>query len=109
MTVSVLDRELSLANAAESMNSLSECGCLTGTERRLKVRQNLFATCEVPHSRNRNFTGREEILSDLQAALSSGKATALTQAIHGLGGVGKTQLAVEYAYRHGSNYSLVWW
>jgi tetratricopeptide (TPR) repeat protein len=63
----------------------------------------------VPHQRNPNFTGREELLTDLRAALTSGQHAALTQAIHGLGGVGKTQLAVEYAYRYASEYDIVWW
>jgi tetratricopeptide (TPR) repeat protein len=59
--------------------------------------------------RNPNFTGREDLLARLRQALTSGQPAALPQAIHGLGGVGKTQLAVEYAYRHADDYELVWW
>jgi tetratricopeptide (TPR) repeat protein len=65
----------------------------------------------VPHARNPNFTGRESLLTALRDALTSGGTAALTQtrAITGLGGVGKTQLAVEYAYRYATEYNLVWW
>ncbi|HUU53794.1 MAG TPA: FxSxx-COOH system tetratricopeptide repeat protein, partial [Armatimonadota bacterium] len=63
----------------------------------------------IPHPRNPNFTGREEPLTGLRASLTEGGAAALTQAITGLGGVGKTQLALEYAYRHRNHYSVVWW
>jgi len=63
----------------------------------------------VPFRRNPNFTGREPLLADLRTALTSGQPAALTQAISGLGGVGKTQLALEYAYRHTADYAVVWW
>jgi len=63
----------------------------------------------LPHRRNPNFTGRHELLTSLHDALFSGTPAALTQAISGLGGVGKTQLATEYAYRHAADYDLVWW
>ncbi len=63
----------------------------------------------VPHNRNPNFTGRGILLDNLRAALTSGQPAAVTQAIAGLGGVGKTQLATEYAYRYASEYKLVWW
>jgi len=59
----------------------------------------------VPFNRNPNFTGRESLLADLRAALTSG----LPVALHGLGGMGKTQLAVQYAYSHMANYEVVWW
>jgi tetratricopeptide (TPR) repeat protein len=59
----------------------------------------------VPHTRNEAFTGREQILSNLRAdLLKKGK-----QALFGLGGVGKTQIAVEYAYRHQDEYKAVFW
>ena len=63
----------------------------------------------VPYRRNRNFTGREQVLDSLYDALRSGQSAALTQAISGLGGVGKTQLALEYAYRCRADYGLIWW
>src|SRR5262249_56582084 len=65
----------------------------------------------VPYHRNLNFTGRETLLEQLRQALTSGQPAALTQvaSISGLGGAGKTQLAVEYAYRHATEYDVVWW
>ncbi len=63
----------------------------------------------MPSPRNRAFTGREAILAALEAGLKAHRATALTQAIAGLGGIGKTQTAVEYCYRHRDDYRAVLW
>jgi tetratricopeptide (TPR) repeat protein len=63
----------------------------------------------VPHLRNPNFTEPGQRLTEIRDALLSGKPAALTQALAGLGGVGKTQLALEYAYRHAGDYAIVWW
>lgn len=63
----------------------------------------------VPHLRNPNFTGREDLLKQIRESLTSGKHAALTQAMHGLGGVGKTQAAIEYTYRYASEYDAVLW
>ena len=69
----------------------------------------LPAICNIPYLRNPNFTGRDQVLKDLRNALNSGRPTAVTQAITGLGGVGKTQTAVEYTYRFASDYEIMWW
>ena len=59
--------------------------------------------------RNPHFTGREDILEALYANLNNNQGAVLTQAIQGLGGIGKTQLALEYAFRYRSEYDTVWW
>ncbi len=63
----------------------------------------------VPFRHNRLFTGRETILLQLHKTLTRGKRVALTQVISGLGGIGKTQIAIEYAYRYFSEYQAVFW
>ncbi|HZO75693.1 MAG TPA: FxSxx-COOH system tetratricopeptide repeat protein [Ktedonobacteraceae bacterium] len=62
-----------------------------------------------PAKRNPYFTGRSAQLSQLHTLLSAGKQVALTQAISGLGGIGKTQLALEYAYRYQKSYHDIFW
>ncbi|HUW64047.1 MAG TPA: FxSxx-COOH system tetratricopeptide repeat protein, partial [Spirochaetia bacterium] len=63
----------------------------------------------VPHFRNPNFTGRKALLRKLRTTLVSGRHAAHIRAIAGLGGVGKSQVALEYAYRHTRDYDVVWW
>jgi tetratricopeptide (TPR) repeat protein len=73
------------------------------------IRKLLPPVWNVSHHRNPNFTGREDILSELRLALASGEPAAWKQAAFGMGGVGKTQLALEYIYRHKPDYRVIWW
>ena len=59
-------------------------------------------------ARNPGFTGRDGLLAEVREHLQSGDR-AVVQALHGLSGVGKTQLAAEYAYRFAGFYGLAWW
>ena len=66
--------------------------------------------CNLPPQDPR-FVGRRRQLARLAAALERDGQAAITQAqaITGLGGVGKSQLALEYAWRYLDRYDLVWW
>lgn len=57
-------------------------------------------TCNLPAIRNRRFQDRVDELERLSAALASKHVVALT----GLDGVGKSQLAVQYAHRHAASF-----
>jgi hypothetical protein len=63
----------------------------------------------VPYRRNPDFTGRDRELAALAAALEQGETVAVTQVLQGGGGVGKTALATEYAYRQRTRFDTVWW
>ncbi len=59
--------------------------------------------------RNPRFVGREDLLAHVRGLLGNGPVVLLPSADHQLGGTGRTQLAVEYAYRYADTYDLVWW
>ncbi len=59
-------------------------------------------------ARNVGFIGRDGILVRLREGLS-GSGRSVVQALNGAGGVGKTQLATEYAWQFANDYDAVWW
>jgi tetratricopeptide (TPR) repeat protein len=63
----------------------------------------------VPFDRNPDFTGRDSLLADLLEDLTGDEPTKRVQALYGLGGVGKTQTAVEFAHRFRDRYRIVYW
>jgi nucleoside phosphorylase/tetratricopeptide (TPR) repeat protein/uncharacterized protein with HEPN domain len=68
----------------------------------------------VSRRQNRYFQGRTDLLDALHRAFHTGPpAEPVIQALYGLGGVGKSQIAVEYAYRYrdevDEEYEIVWW
>ncbi len=92
---------------------------LTSFDKRVReyplVKARFFGPDEEPRTfwnvppRNPFFTGREELLEELERRLAAAKRVASTQAITGLGGIGKTQTAVEFCYRHRADYPYVFW
>ena len=77
-----------------------------------KVTSTALSNHNLPFAPNPDFVGRETELADLHRLLAPGTPVALTQqtrSITGLGGVGKTQLALQYAHLHLGEYAQVLW
>jgi len=55
------------------------------------------------------FIGREDIFEQLRKGFENSNTLSISQTIKGMGGLGKTQTAIEYARRYASKYNLIWW
>ncbi|WP_179282462.1 tetratricopeptide repeat protein, partial [Streptosporangium subroseum] len=62
----------------------------------------------LPSRASTVFVGRDKDLEVLGRTLSAGPGV-ITQAVVGLGGIGKSELALQYAHHHSGTYRLVWW
>lgn len=71
----------------------------------------LPAIWNIPYLRNPFFLGQDAELLQGRHTLHAGQETALSQAqaISGLGGSGKTQFTLEYAYHHAQDYTTILW
>ncbi|MFC8408626.1 tetratricopeptide repeat protein [Streptomyces griseoincarnatus] len=68
----------------------------------------------LPGSASGVFVGRDKELAELRRLLAAEGEAAVTQmsgvrAVHGLGGIGKSTLALHYAHTYRRTYTLVWW
>lgn len=62
----------------------------------------------IKRIKNADFCGRDDILKALEDGFSS-KRERKVQVLHGMAGVGKTQIALAYAYSHQDEYSAILW
>lgn len=87
---------------------------LSETETRQLLEASLTALApywSVPYQRNAFFTGRDAFIDLLHQKLGTNQGESRTRfsALYGLGGVGKTQVALEYAFRYALEYRAIFW
>lgn len=68
-----------------------------------------FPIREIPFQKNRNFSGRKDIVNSIHEEFSAAQNRVPIHAISGMGGIGKTQIAVHYSYKFAEDYDLVYW
>jgi hypothetical protein len=65
----------------------------------------------LPSSKNIRFFGREEELAKIHSYIGPrpDQQSLLSTAIYGIGGVGKSQIALTYAHKHTLDYDAIFW
>ncbi|MBR7824758.1 tetratricopeptide repeat protein [Actinospica sp. MGRD01-02] len=97
------------ARQADELRELLEEGAVATPESSSQAQSRTPDVWSVP-GRNVHFTGRDAVLAELHQQLLGGLRTVILPiALRGLGGVGKTQVALEYAHRFKADYDVVWW
>ncbi|WP_061083272.1 FxSxx-COOH system tetratricopeptide repeat protein [Nocardiopsis alborubida] len=92
-------------HASETESAPSEPTALRPRSRQPRTRSLAKLRGVPPH--NLNFTGREKILERVHGLLE--ESAGGIYLLSGGGGIGKTQIAIEYAHRYRDDYDLIWW
>ena len=106
-TAVLLGGALGLAEPVRALFVAAARGLVPAAEALGAVRGARPRVWNIP-ARNPGFTGRDDLLAEVREQLLAGDK-AVVQALHGMGGVGKTQLVAEYAHRFAGTYDLAWW
>src|SRR6266487_2344504 len=113
-SVGLWERDEKLPESHEVVLNIAKYLLLNEEEKRLLLEArygtaSIERLYNVPFERNPYFTGRNNLLEHLHDQLITRKPVALRQAISGIGGVGKTQAALEYTYRYRGSYHDILW
>jgi pimeloyl-ACP methyl ester carboxylesterase len=106
-----MNQDEALLDVVRGIRTVLEAQMVSNTQKSAhhSTPSSFASVCNIPYTRNPFFTNREQTLKQLHSTFRTNKFPAMARALSGMSGVGKTQTAVEYAYRHREDYQHVLW